>query len=916
MIGSSTSIRRKLSLIVFCAVLLAIVIATAASAWREANRFAVAKRAELAGTANVFASAVADDLAANDRTLAYQKLRAIARIPGIKFAGVEDAQGRRFAEIGAGVVLQRARPDDNAGWFSSFDLLFQDTVEVGVDVFKSGRIIGRLVLMADASELRDRLMESLISAGLAALIAALFGIAVAWRWQRQITGPIQNLTQAMADVRESQDFSKQVERQSDDETGIMVDAFNDMLLHIRERDDRLAQHRAQLETKVEERTKDLRVAKEAAESANVAKSEFLATMSHEIRTPMNGMLVMAELISGAELAPRQQRYAEVIVKSGQSLLSIINDILDFSKIESGAMEVERIPVDPASVIDDVLNLFWERAASKGLDLGGYVDASVPALIEADPVRLNQILSNLVNNALKFTETGHVCVIAGLRPSTTQAPHDLTVEFCVKDTGIGIPDDKVSTIFSAFSQADQSTTRKYGGTGLGLAICKRLVHAMGGEIGATSKPGKGSDFSFTIASRNLDTTSQEPVGHEKTLRRALVAVDGTVTPLVIASYLQNHGVTVQRITPDAMTPEDCARADAVFVTPALVHKATASAYRFTICVSELGDSTSDEHLETGRAQDLVMRPVSRRAMLDLIDRLDRGQPLGRNATRRNSNVGIALPSFKGVRVLVADDSAVNREVIIEALSRLDIEPDVVTDGQAAVDAAAAQEYDMVLMDCSMPVLDGFAATRAIRGGETEGRRMPIVALTAHVAGGPVDMWKTAGMDDCMTKPFTLKALAGCFEQWLPDAAEHRQDVPPQSPDDQPVDALPEAPLSPGDDPVPVIDPSVMEMIGGIGGDDATGLIDRVFGLYEAHAPDALQTIEHELAGGDREAIAKAAHALKSMSFNVGARRVGEACDVLEEAARAQPDTALELYLPPIASALAEAFDRINDLKKAA
>ena len=366
----------------------------------------------------------------------------------------------------------------------------------------------------------------------------------------------------MADVRESQDFTTHVERQSDDETGTMVDAFNDMLVNIRERDERLSEHRAQLETKVEERTKDLRVAKEDAESANAAKSEFLATMSHEIRTPMNGMLVMAELISGAELAPRQQRYAEVIVKSGQSLLSIINDILDFSKIESGSMDIEQIPLDPATVIDDVLNLFWERASSKGLDLAGYVEADVPMVIQGDPVRLNQVLSNLVNNALKFTEKGHVCVIARKLPEP--GPDGaMMVEFAVQDSGIGIPEDKIDTIFSAFSQADQSTTRKYGGTGLGLAICKRLAHAMGGQIGASSTPGEGSVFAFTVATRSLDESIRQPASP---LRSALIAVEGSITPAAIGGYLKHHGISVEHIAPDALTPQACQRFDAVFLSP--------------------------------------------------------------------------------------------------------------------------------------------------------------------------------------------------------------------------------------------------------------------------------------------------------------------------------------------------------------
>ncbi|MGI9415616.1 MAG: ATP-binding protein, partial [Hyphomicrobiales bacterium] len=666
MVSFPTSIRHKLSLIVVCAVLIAIVIATAASAWREANRFAAAKQAELTGTAQVFASAVADELATGSRSGAYQKLRAIGRIPGLAFARVEDTQGRRFAEIGTAVMLEHRGRD---GWFSSISLLFERSVEVRADIRKSGQVIGRLIMVADASELRERLWEGLVAAAFAAVLAALIGIVLAWRWQRRITVPIQNLTQAMEEVRANQDFSTQVTRETDDETGVMVDTFNDMLSQIRTRDERLAEHRSQLEFKVEERTRDLRSAKEAAEAANVAKSEFLATMSHEIRTPMNGMLVMAELMSGAELAPRQQRYAEVIVKSGQSLLSIINDILDFSKIESGNMDLERIALDPAEVIDDVLNLFWERASSKGVDLAGYVGADVPAEIEGDPVRLNQVLSNLVNNALKFTEAGHVVVLVRRSPIQTPAGDGLAIEFSVKDTGIGIPEDKLASIFSAFSQADQTTTRKYGGTGLGLAICKRLVGAMGGEIGVTSTPGKGSAFSFTVATRALGASPElEPSGDSR-LRRAVVAVTGSITPKAIAGYLRNHGIGFDLVAPNALTAETCAGADAVFLAPDLVGRIAAAPSPgdtapspCIVCVSELGDGSSDDHLDSGRAHDLIMRPISRRSMGEVIARLAAGTPLGRDATRRGRNTAVELPSFAGARVLVADDSAINREVI--------------------------------------------------------------------------------------------------------------------------------------------------------------------------------------------------------------------------------------------------------------
>ncbi|MGI9415455.1 MAG: response regulator, partial [Hyphomicrobiales bacterium] len=337
----------------------------------------------------------------------------------------------------------------------------------------------------------------------------------------------------------------------------------------------------------------------------------------------------------------------------------------------------------------------------------------------------------------------------------------------------------------------------------------------------------------------------------------------------------------------------------------------------VCVSELGDGANDDPLDTGRAHDLIMRPISRRSMSEVISRLSAGTPLGRDATRRGRNTAVELPSFAGARVLVADDSAINREVIIEALSRLNVEPDVVTDGKAALEAVSDAAYDMVLMDCSMPVMDGFAATRAIREAEAPGTHMPIVALTAHVAGGPVDMWRDAGMDDCVTKPFTLKAMAACFEQWIPGclaaetAAPAGQDAAPAH---EPAAPVP-APL-PEDSGAPVIDQSVLDMISEMQGDDAGGLIERIFGLYRTHGPDALETLEARMAEGDREEIASAAHALKSMSFNVGAKRVGDACGALEAAARDGAEDDLTGYLETISAELRSALERIVEMSAAA
>ena len=332
----------------------------------------------------------------------------------------------------------------------------------------------------------------------AAAAALGLALAITLRMQRIITRPLTGLVGAMQRVAASHDYALSAPHSEISELKILIEGFNGMLAEIRERDRQIARSYAELEGQVQDRTRDLRAAKEAAEAsrvmadeANAQKSSFLATMSHEIRTPMNGMLVMAELLARSQLPATAQRYADVIWRSGRSLLAIINDILDFSKIEAGRLEIERAPLDVAETVGTVLDLFGERARAKDLDLAARIDVNAPRSIVGDVVRLTQIISNLVNNALKFTERGGVLVTVepGAEPGS--------IRFAVQDTGVGIAADKLQTIFAAFSQADMSTTRRFGGTGLGLAISQRLAHAMATEILVASEPGSGSVFSFTL-----------------------------------------------------------------------------------------------------------------------------------------------------------------------------------------------------------------------------------------------------------------------------------------------------------------------------------------------------------------------------------------------------------------------------------
>ena len=436
------SIRTKVVAAVLLAVLSATLLGSMASAWREANRRFNSKREELKGVAATLAASVAPALANGDIRQVAITLNSIGKIPGLKYARVIGAENEIVYEVGNGILVTRnAEPISQTEHVGPFSALVLRTYPLAAPIVSSGTPIGRIDLIADISDLKSALISSIWQALVAGAIAAMIGVALSWRLQHSITSPIARLTSVVEEVGATGNYSRSVPRLSDDETGRLVDAFNGMVSEIRKRDDALSRHAENLEDQVRERTKELTIAKQAAEAADAAKSDFLATMSHEIRTPMNGMLVMAELLSASGLAPRLQRYSDIIVKSGQSLVAIINDILDLSKIQAGRMDLELIPLDPSGVVDDVIKLFSERASSKGLDLAGYVGPDVPATILADPVRLNQVLSNLVNNALKFTETGGVTVSLTCAAMEMSPSAHRRLRFAVTDTGIGIPAEK-------------------------------------------------------------------------------------------------------------------------------------------------------------------------------------------------------------------------------------------------------------------------------------------------------------------------------------------------------------------------------------------------------------------------------------------------------------------------------------------
>jgi len=872
-----SSIARKLQVLVLAAVLAATATVGGLSLWTELARYADAKRESLMSTAQVFASVVSKPAAASDRQAANGVLRAVAQMPDITYARVETSGGDILAEIGGGVRLdsdvRMAGKDATPGIGR---LLSTGTIETTTPIVQGGRQVGRFVLVAKTTDLRERVQGILVRSLLACIIALAIGLIIAARLQKAITGPIGQLDAAVSRIRSSQSFDAPVEASSDDEVGRLVDGFNAMLGEIRARDDRIDAQMKGLEREVDARTRDLRVARDAAEHANRAKSDFLATMSHEIRTPMNGVLVMAELLAAGDLPEKPRRYADVIVRSGKNLLSIINDLLDFSKIEAGKLELESTRVDLVEIIDQVASLFWERARAKGLDFAAYISPDVPRFVTGDPVRIGQIVTNLVTNALKFTEEGFVLITVARDPKRPEV-----IRIGVRDTGVGIPKDKLAGVFTAFTQADQSTTRKFGGTGLGLTICRRLARAMGGDIGVSSEVGKGSTFAADLP---LPAAGDAPLWPRlPDTRMAVVDCALPATRRVLTQYLRAAGYEIAPESGAATCPANLLIADPDRFRHHARHQGVQR-----IVLRALGDPGAD-HVLAQRDADAALDLPLLRADLEVI--LSESASGGLRPHRARVAVASVQPRYARRVVLVVDDNAVNREVAIESLSRFAIVADTAENGRIAVEMATARPYDLVLMDGSMPEMDGYQATAAIRAHEvaTGARRTPVIALTADVLGASSDAWREAGADGVLHKPFTIAALGAHLSTHF-GAADGADDVVESVPEEEAAD---------------VADPSGSGMFDHLDALGAPDFVQRVAGLYIDQAPKRLAELVAAVDIGDQETAARAAHAVKSMSLSLGAQAVADAAASAERRARIEGADITVAHVEALRIALHEA-----------